>query len=109
MPPSRPAGLTARSAMVRAGLLVFGFLTLGMIVLTFVSDRGWLAVREKAAEYGQLEDDIEQLEAENAALAEEIDALRYDADEVERRAREQLKLARPGEVILVIPSEEAED
>lgn len=109
MPPSRPAGLTARSAMVRVGLLVFGLLTFGMLVLTFVSDRGWFAVREKAAEYRALEDRIEQMEEENSALAEEIDSLRYDADEVERRAREQLKLARPGEVILVIPSEETED
>jgi cell division protein FtsB len=94
--------------MVRVGLLVFGFLTLGMVVLTFVSDRGWLAVREKEREHQELEERIRQMEEENSALGEEIEALRFDADEVERRAREELKLVRPGEVILVLPSEEAD-
>jgi cell division protein FtsB len=95
--------------IVRVGLLVFGFLTLGMIVLTFVSDRGLLAVREKAGEFEALEERIHDLEEENAGLADEIQALLTDPDEIERRAREDLKLARPGEVILVIPSEETDE
>jgi cell division protein FtsB len=95
--------------MLRVGMIVFGLLTLGMVVLTFVSDRGLLEVRRQAARYDALEQEIETLEAENGALEDEIQALRSDPDEIERRAREDLKLVRPGEIILVLPSEEAEE
>lgn len=90
--------------MIKAGMVIFGLLTLGMMVLTLVSDRGLLEVRRKAQRLTDLEEQIVTLESENAALIKEIHTLRTDPNEIERRAREELKLARPGEVILVIPS-----
>jgi cell division protein FtsB len=92
--------------MMRAGTVVFGVLTLGMIVLTLVSDRGLFEVNRKADRLAGLEQEIATLEADNAALIDEIQSLRYDPSEIERRAREDLKLVRPGEIILVIPSEQ---
>ena len=91
--------------MVRVGLGVFGLMTLAALVLTLVSDRGLLEVRAKAARFSELEQQIQELEAENADLVEEIHTLRTDPLEIERRAREELKLVRPGEVILMAPSE----
>jgi cell division protein FtsB len=98
--------LNHKSIMMRAGTVVFGVLTLGMIVLTLVSDRGLFEVNRKADRLAGLEQEIATLEADNAALIDEIQSLRYDPSEIERRAREDLKLVRPGEIILVIPSEQ---
>ena len=91
--------------MVRVGLGVFGLMTLAALVLTLVSDRGLLEVRTKAARLLEIEQQIQELEAENSSLIEEIRSLRSDPLEIERRAREELKLVRPGEVTLMAPSE----
>jgi cell division protein FtsB len=89
--------------MVRVGLGVFGLLTLATIVLTLISDRGLLEVRRKGLEFAELQVQIETLETENIELVKEIRNLRSEPSEIERRAREELKLVRPGEVILVLP------
>jgi len=49
---------------------------------------------------------IEQLRTENARLAVEIVALRSDPRSIERLAREELGLARPGETVFLIREEE---
>jgi len=98
--------LKQMSLMIRAGTVVFSVLTVGMLVLTLVSDRGLIEVRRQADRLTTLEGQIDTLETDNAALIEEIQTLRTDPLEIERRAREELKLVRPGEVILVIPSEQ---
>ncbi len=92
--------------MVRVGLAVFGLLTLGTLVLTLISDRGLLEVRRKGAEFAELQAQIQTLETENTELIQEIRNLRSEPSEIERRAREELKLVRPGEVILVLPPQE---
>ncbi len=94
--------------MVRVGLGVFGLLTVATLVLTVVSDRGLIEVHRKGERLTQLEQQIQALEAENAQMVEEIRTLRTDPDEIERRAREELKLVMPGEVILLVPSEDPE-
>ena len=97
--------LGQKSLMIRAGTVVFSVLTMGMLILTLVSDRGLIEVRLKSERLTILEEQIGTLETRNFALMEEIRTLRADPSEIERRAREELKLVRPGEVILVIPSE----
>jgi cell division protein FtsB len=98
----------AQGMMVRVGMAVFGLLTLATLVLALVSERGLLSVREKGRELAALEQQIEDLEAENTALIDEIRSLRSDPAEIERRAREELKLVRPGEVVLTLPPEETD-
>jgi len=95
--------LSRKSIMVTAGTVVFGVLTFGMLVLTMVSDRGLLEVRKQSFRLGALETEIADLEAANEALNEEIRILRTDPAEIERRAREDLKLVRPGEVVIMVP------
>ncbi len=91
--------------MVRVGLAVFGLLTLGTLVLTLISDRGLLEVRRKSTELAELQAEIQTLQTENVQLVQDIRSLRTDPSEIERRAREELKLVRPGEIILVLPSD----
>jgi cell division protein FtsB len=92
--------------MVRVGLGVFGLLTLGTLVLTLISDRGLLEVHRKGAEFAVLQAQIETLQTENIQLVQEIRNLRSEPAEIERRAREELRLVRPGEVILVLPPQD---
>ena len=92
--------------MVRVGLGIFGLMTLATLVLTLVSDRGLLEVRERALHLLNLEQQIDELESENSGLVEDIQTLRTDPLEIERRAREELKLVRPGEIILVTPPQD---
>jgi len=69
---------------------------IGLIGLLFVAvfpTRTWLAQRaEREAAVAQLE----LLEEQNAILASRVEALRSD-EEIERLAREQYNLVRPGE------------
>ena len=99
-------GKQRKSILITVGTVIFSVATLGMIVLTLVSDRGLIANRGRADRLATLEADIAQLESENDALLDEIRTLRFDPSEIERRAREDLKLVKPGEVILVLPSED---
>jgi cell division protein FtsB len=95
--------------ILRLGVAVFGLLTLAIMVLTLVSERGLLAVWERQREFGALQERILQIETENASMLREIEGLKDpDAGEVERRAREELKMVRPGEVILALPPEPGE-
>jgi cell division protein FtsB len=87
------------------GLAVFGLLTLAILALTLVSERGVLAVRERSRELETLQQQLADIEAANEAAREEIRNLHDPfGGEVERRAREELNLVRPGEVILALPN-----
>ena len=67
---------------------------------------GWLAYNQKKAEYNQLQRDLRQLQKENDDLERRVQALRQaDPRVIEREAREQLRYAKPGEVVLVLPEE----
>jgi cell division protein FtsB len=83
-----------------------GVLTLGLLALvvhTVFGEHGYVALRRQQREMDRLQQEIQRLEEENKRLAAEIEALKTDPQAVERVAREQLKLARPGERVLTIP------
>lgn len=65
---------------------------------------GWMVYEKKKAEYRQVTEDVERMKQENDQLAQQIKSLQTDKSAIEKEAREQLKYARPGEVIYVIPS-----
>jgi cell division protein FtsB len=90
--------------MVRVGLGVFGLLTVATLVLTLIGDRGLLEVRKKGFRLAELEQRIETLETENTDIIGEIQTLRSDPAEIERLAREELRLVKPGEFVLIVPS-----
>jgi cell division protein FtsB len=65
---------------------------------------GWVVYQKKKAEYRQVTSDVEKMKQENQRLTEKIKALQTDKETIEKEAREQLKYARPGEVIYVLPA-----
>ena len=64
---------------------------------------GLSAWQKQRAEHKQLQQEIRDLEDENAHLREHIDRLKTDPHAIEHEAREQLHYARPGEVIVTMP------
>jgi cell division protein FtsB len=91
----------------KAALLASVIAIIALVVGSLFGDRGILqlmAQRERALELAR---EIEEIRAENLRLAAEIRALRSDPRAIERIAREQLGLARPGETVFLIRDADA--
>ena len=88
-------------------LAVLGLGLLALAVHTVFSEHGYLALRKQQQEIDRLEKEIQRLDKENERLAEEIRALKTDPRAVERVAREELKMARPGEKVIILPERAA--
>lgn len=89
-------------------LVALGLGLLALAVHTIFDEHGYLALRKERQEIDRLESEIQRLEKENERLAEEIRALKTDPRAVERVAREELKMARPGEKVIILPERAAE-
>lgn len=89
--------------IVRIALGVFGLLTVAMLLLAIFNDKGALQVRTQSQKLAAIEEEIAAIESENKNLTSEIKALRTDPEMIEKLAREELKLVKPGEVVLVTP------
>jgi len=72
-------------------------------LLAIFNDKGALQVRAQNQKLSTLESEIKKLENENKQLTDEIQALRSDPATIEKFAREELKLVKPGEIVLVAP------
>jgi cell division protein FtsB len=92
-----------QGVIVRIAFGVFGLLTIAMLLLATFNDKGALQVHAQANKLHTIEADINKLDAENKQLSGEIQGLRTDPTTIERFAREELKLVKPGEVVLVTP------
>jgi cell division protein FtsB len=93
----------------RIGFFVCCFLTLGILLLAVFKDKGWLDVRARAKHLKGIESQVSDIEVENQRLMVEIQALRTDPAAIEKIAREQLKLVKPGEVVIILPEEKPAD
>ena len=66
---------------------------------------GMVVYQQKRTEYKALEKELDSLQQENERLNQKIKALRTDPKTIEKEAREQLRYARPGEVVYSLPAE----
>ncbi len=64
---------------------------------------GLSAWRQQRLQDRKLQQEIQELQQENARLHNHIQHLKSDPDAIEHEAREQLHYARPGEVIYTLP------
>jgi cell division protein FtsB len=85
------------------GLL--GLFLLALLVHDVFGAHGFLAMRRTRTEIERVQKDIDRLNKENIQLAEEVKALKSDPRTIEKIAREDLGLAKDGEVIIKIPQE----
>ena len=91
-----------------AWLRQYGGTLLGLLILTLVvhdifGTHGYLAMRHTQQEIQKVKANIEQLNKENLQLEEEVKELKSDPRKIEKIARDELGLAKPGEVIIKIP------
>jgi cell division protein FtsB len=65
---------------------------------------GMVAYQKKRAEQRVLQKELEALQNENEQLQQRIKGLKTDPKVIEKEAREQLRYARPGETVYVMPN-----
>ncbi|HZM52844.1 MAG TPA: septum formation initiator family protein [Vicinamibacteria bacterium] len=91
----------------KASLLASIIAIIALVVGSLFGDRGILQLMAQRQRALELAREIEEVRAENLRLAAEIRALRTDPRAIERIAREQLGLARPGETVFLIRDADA--
>lgn len=91
------------SFLRRRGSVVMGFVLFALLVHDVFGDHGFLAMRRAQKEVAQLQQEIQQLNEENSRLSEQVKALKTDPRIIERIAREEMGLAKPGELIFKMP------
>lgn len=86
-------------------------LALGLFLIAMhdvFGSHGLLAMRRTQSQVKQLRTEIDKLNQENGELSKQVKALRTDPKAVERIAREEMGLARPGEMIFKVPDKPQE-
>ena len=72
---------------------------LAMMAFTVWGDRGLLAMWRTQHDLERLVREIELVDQKNATLVREVQRLRSDVGYIEKIAREELGLVRPGEIV----------
>jgi cell division protein FtsB len=75
-----------------------------MIVHDIFGTHGFLAMRRTENEIKKVQASLDRLSKENEALAQEVKDLKSDPRLIEKIARDELGLAKPGETIIRIPA-----
>jgi cell division protein FtsB len=116
LPSSLPLPAAVRGGLLRAVRLAYSgrrrlataavvLLAAGISYHVIFGSNGMVVFQQKRAEFKQLQREIEGLQKENDRYTRQIQALKSNPDAIEREAREQLRYAKPGEVIYVLPGE----
>ena len=101
----KPVNVSERAGTIlrQYGGVLLGLLILVLVVHDIFGTHGYLAMRRTQAEIRKVQAGIKQLNKENLQLQEEVRDLKTDPRKIEKIARDELGLARPGEVIIKIP------
>jgi cell division protein FtsB len=91
------------SLLSHYGRALIGLLVLVLVVHDIFGTHGYLAMRRTRQEIKKVTADLDQLNKENTQLEQEVKELKTDPHKIEKIARDELGLARPGEVIIKIP------
>ncbi len=88
-----------------AGTVVAVVLALLVTWHVIYGKHGLSVWQQKRAEDRALQQEIKDLQQENAQMRQQIERLKSDPDAIEREAREKLHYAKPGEVIYTLPAQ----
>ena len=84
-------------------LYVLGGLILLLAVVTAVGERGGIHLWRLRGEKSRIDEQNYRLQKENEVLRQRVSRIRNDNHYLEKLAREELNLVRPGEVIYRFP------
>jgi cell division protein FtsB len=97
-PPSEAAAYLRQNARK-----VLGLVLLALLVHDIFGAHGFVAMRRTQKEIAQIREQIGKINDENKSLAGQVNSLKSDPKAIERIAREEMGLARPGEMIFKLP------
>jgi cell division protein FtsB len=90
----------------RAATLALLLVCVALVVHEIYGEHGYFALRRERREYESLQQEIRRLQEENQQLEKRIEALKSDPKAIERVARDQMHMARPGERIYTLPEQD---
>lgn len=88
------------------GRALLGLCVFGLFLHDIFGAHGFLAMRRTKQEIERVQGEIARLNKENTELSQEVKALKSDPHKIESIARDELGLAKPGEMIIKIPKSE---
>src|SRR5262245_62461110 len=88
------------------GRAVLSICVFGLFLHDNFGTHGYLAMRRTKQDIEHVQEEIARLNKENAELSQEVKALKTDPHKIESIARDELGLAKPGEVIIKIPKDQ---
>ncbi len=94
----------ATQVTLRAVVLLAGVLCVVFAISFAFSDRGLPELQDARTRVAELHADITYLENENARLRAEIESVKKSSYAIERIAREDLGMSRPGETVYMLPA-----
>lgn len=100
---TRPAWSWLAMEWRRLGTVAALLLIVGLLLHAMFGANGMVIYRQKRAEMQALQGEVDRLQKENNQYVDQIRSLKSDPAAIEKEAREQLRYARPGEVVLVAP------
>jgi cell division protein FtsB len=101
LPPSPPTFWSRHARKILGGALLL------LAMQDVFGAHGFLAMWRTQQEMKRLEGEVARLDKENSALSSQVSSLKTDPKAIERIAREEMGLARPGEMIFKMPAEAA--
>jgi cell division protein FtsB len=83
---------------------ILGLAIFALAIHDVFGPHGFLAMRRAQQEIKQYNAEMQKLNQENQALSDEVSSLKTDPRLIERIAREDMGLAKPGELIFKLPA-----
>jgi cell division protein FtsB len=99
----RAACAAMRIGRRKAATAAAALLALGVGYHVVGGANGLTMYQQKRHETHLLSQEMQDLQRENEQLKEHVDRLQNDPEAIEHQAREELRYARPGEVIYALP------
>ena len=103
---AQPTGGLSSSVTLKVVALLSGVLTIVFVISFFFSQEGISELQQARQRVAAIQQDIERLRAENLKLAEQINNLRNSTFSVEKIAREDLGMAKQGEIVYVVEDDD---
>jgi cell division protein FtsB len=85
---------------------LIGSLILLLSLVTIVGERGALHLWRLRGEKSRLDEQNYRLQKENESLRQRVNSIRNDDDYLEKLAREELNMVRPGEIVYRFQNQE---
>ncbi len=82
---------------------ILGLAILALTIHDVFGPHGFLAMRRTQLEIKQFSTEMQKLDKENQELSDEVTSLKTDPRMIQKIAREDMGLAKPGEFIFKIP------